>query len=183
MRDERVYHEYVNWKIENHDLLKYLTDNNSDLIIRSRHIMDVVEHFYDKLVDDIDYSEEDDNIFKTGFYYLAEQIEEIKRLMEKAYQNDVKYLEKRAKDVNLMLNAVDFYHEVSSVENRLKSDSDDLEAFIIEVTQLLEDKEDIPKYMFEKLDKITYEMYNRLDIRDIPLNAIFLEIADELGIL
>jgi len=183
LRDESVYHKYANWKMDNHDLLKYLVDNDSDLIMRSRHVLDVVDYLYDKLIDDVDYSDDEDNIFQTGFYYLIEQIEEIKKLMEKSYQNDIRYLEKRSKDVNLLLNAIDFHYEVLNAKDYKKEDSDKLLVFIIDVTKHLEDKEDVPKFMFKKLDKITFELYNRLNVREYPINSIFLEIADELGIL
>ena len=80
MRDERVYHEYANWKLEHHDLLKYLVDNESDLTLRFKHVIDVTDYLYDKLIDDPNFSEEEDHIFETGFYYLFDQIEEIVKL-------------------------------------------------------------------------------------------------------
>lgn len=86
MRDEKVYHEYASWKMENHDLLKYLVDNNSDLIIRFKHVIDVIDHLYDKLIDDPNFSDEEDHIFETGFYYLFDQIEEITGLLKTSYQ-------------------------------------------------------------------------------------------------
>lgn len=108
MRDEKVYHEYANWKIENHELLKYLVESHSDLILRFKHVIDVTDYLYDKLIDDETYTDDEDHIFETGFYYLFDQIEEIVKLLKKAYQNNVQDLEKRAKDVNLLLSAIDF---------------------------------------------------------------------------
>jgi hypothetical protein len=77
MRDEKLYHEYANWKIEHHQLLKELVDRDSDLIIRFKHVIDVIDHLYDRLIDDTHYTDEEDQIFETGFYYLVDQIEEI----------------------------------------------------------------------------------------------------------
>jgi hypothetical protein len=182
MRDERIYHEYASWKMENHELLKYLTDNNSDLIIRFKHVIDVTDYLYDKLIDDLTYTEEDDHIFETGFYYLFDQMEEILKLL-KFYNNNIKDLESRAKDVNLLLSTIDFQNELLSSEDFEQKDMDKLVSFEQEVLSKLEKKEDVPFSMFEKLDRITLEMFSKLKIDYYPVNTIFLEIADELGIL
>jgi hypothetical protein len=182
VRDERIYHEYASWKMENHDLLKYLTDNNSDLIIRFKHVIDVTDYLYDKLIDDVTYTEEDDQIFETGFYYLFDQMEEILKLL-KLYNNNIKDLETRAKDVNLLLSTIDFQNELLSSEDFEQKDMDKLVSFEQEVLSKLEKKEDVPFSMFEKLDHITLEMFSKLKIDYYPVNTIFLEIADELGIL
>jgi hypothetical protein len=183
MRDEKIYHEYANWKIENHELLKYLVENNSDLIQRFRHVIDVTDYLYDKLIDDVTYSEDEDHIFETGFYYLFDQIEEITTLLKKAYQNNVQDLEKRAKDVNLLLSTIDFQNELLGVENFEQKDLDRLVEFEQAVLDKLEKKENIPYEMFDHLDSISYEIFNKLNVEYYPIDDIFLEIADELGIL
>jgi hypothetical protein len=183
MRDERVYHEYANWKIENHDLLKYLVESNSDLIIRFKHVIDVIDHLYDRLIDDVTYTDEEDQIFETGFFYMVDQIEEIVKLLKKSYANNVKDLESRAKDVNLLLSAIDFQNELLGVENFEQKDMDKLVEFEQDVLKKLENKEEIPLDMFSKLDEMTYEMFQKLEVEYFPINDIFLEIADELGIL
>ncbi|MBU1093872.1 MAG: hypothetical protein KKH01_05370 [Firmicutes bacterium] len=183
MRDERVYHEYANWKIENNDLLKYLIEKNSDLIIRFKHVIDVTDYLYDKLIDDLTYSDEEDQIFETGFYYLFDQLEEITGLMKKTYKNDIKNLEQRAKEVNLLLSTIDFQNELLGVENFEQKDMDKLVDFEQDVMKKLENKEDVPHFMYEQLDEMTYEMFQKLNVEYYPINDIFLEIADELGIL
>lgn len=183
MRDEKVYHEYANWKIENHELLKYLVENNSDLILRFKHVIDVTDYLYDKLIDDESYTDDEDHIFETGFYYLFDQIEEITNLLKKAYQNNVQDLEKRAKDVNLLLSTIDFQNELLGVENFEQKDMDRLVEFEQSVLEKLEKKESVPQHMFNHLDTISYEIFNKLNLEYYPIDDIFLEIADELGIL
>lgn len=183
MRDERVYHEYANWKIENHELLTYLVEHNSDLILRFKHVIDVTDYLYDKLIDDEQYTEDEDHIFETGFYYLFDQIEEISSLLNKAYQNNVQDLEKRAKDVNLLLSAIDFQNELLGVENFEQKDMDRLVEFEQAVLEKLEKKETVPHEMFHHLDHLSYEIFKKLDLEYYPIDDIFLEIADELGIL
>ena len=182
MRDELKYHEYANWKIENHDLLKYLTENNSDLMIRFKHVLDVTDYLYDKLIDDPNFSDDEDQIFETGFYYLFDQIETITELL-KPYQNDYKALELRANDINLLLAAIDFQNELASVDDYDESDMADLIDFEEELTKRLENKEEVTEDMYEKLDHMTYEIFNKMNVEYFPVNDIFLEIADELGIL
>ncbi len=183
MRDERVYHEYANWKIENNDLVKYLVESNSDLILRFKHVIGVTDHLYDKLIDDKTYTDDEDHIFETGFYYLFDQLEEISRLLKKSYKNDIKILELRAKDVNLLLSTIDFQNELLGVENFEQKDMDKLVDFEQDITKKLENKEEIPKTMFDQLDEMTFEMFQKLNVEYYPINDIFLEIADELGIL
>ena len=183
MRDEKVYHDYANWKIENHELLKYLVESNSDLIIRFKHVIEVIDYLYDKLIDDPNFSDEENHIFETGFYYLFDQMDEIINLLKKSYGNDVKKLEKRAKDVNLLLSTIDFQNEILSVEDYEQEDLDKLVDFEQDVLKKLESNEDIPKDMFERLDQMTLDMFKRLNVEYYPINDIFLEIADELGII
>ncbi len=183
MRDEKVYHEYANWKMENHDLLKYLIESNSDLIVRFKHVIDVIDYLYDKLIDDVDYSDDDDQIFETGFYYLFDQIEEITKLLRKSYQNNVKNLEERAKDVNLLLSTIDFQNELLGVENFEQKDMDKLIDFEQILIKKIQNKEEVPSSMYDELDEMTFEMFQKLNVEYFPINDIFLEIADELGIL
>lgn len=182
MRDELKYHEYANWKMENHDLLKYLTENNSDLMIRFKHVLDVTDYLYNKLIDDPNFSEDEDQIFETGFYYLFDQIDKITQLL-KPYRNEFKALEKRAKEINLLLSAIDFQNELATLEDYDDTDMADLIDFEQEITKKIENKEEVEEDMYEKLDRITFEIFNKLDVEYYPINDIFLEIADELGIL
>lgn len=182
MRDELKYHEYANWKMENYDLLKYLTENNSDLVIRFKHVMDVTDYLYDKLIDEPNYSEDEDQIFETGFYYMFDQIEKITQLL-KPYNNEYIALEKKAKEINLLLSAIDFQNELASFDDYDEADMADLIDFEQDITKKLENKEDIPELMYKQLDHMTFKIFKKMDVEYFPVNDIFLEIADELGIL
>jgi hypothetical protein len=183
MRDERVYHEYANFKLEHNDLLRYLIDNNSDLIVRFKHVIDVIDHLYDKLIDDPTYTEEEDQIFQTGFYYIVDNIEEITKLLDKPYKGDIAALEKRAMDVNLLLSAIDFQNELLSVENYDQQDLDYLSDFEKEIAKRLENHEEVDQSLYTELDQKTVQIFQKLDIEYYPIDDIFLDIADELGII
>jgi hypothetical protein len=60
---------------------------------------------------------------------------------------------------------------------------DKLVEFELDVVRRLENKETIPLDMFEKLDQMTFNMFKKLNVEYFPIDDIFLEIADELGIL
>ena len=182
MRDELKYHEYANWKLENSDLLSYLTENDSGLMIRFKHVLDVTDHLYDKLIDAAVYSEEEDQIFETGFYYLFDQIEKITQIL-KPYHQEFSALEKKANEINLLLSAIDFQNELASFDDYDESDMADLINFEQDITKKLEKKEDISEDMFKKLDEMTFNIFKKMDLEYFPINDIFLEIADELGIL
>lgn len=182
MRDELKYHEYANWKMEHDELLKYLTENNSNLMIRFKHVLDVTDYLYDKLIDEPNYSEDEDHIFLTGFYYMFDQIDKITALL-KPYNNEFSALEKKSKEINLLLSTIDFQNELASVDDYDESDMADLIDFEQDLTRRLENKEEVPELMFKQLDNITFKIFQKLDVEYFPINDIFLEIADELGIL
>ncbi|HHW79314.1 MAG TPA: hypothetical protein GX742_00770 [Acholeplasmataceae bacterium] len=181
--DETTYHEYANWKLENSDLLKELSQNASSIYFRFKHILEVVKHYYNKLIDDVNYSEEDDAIFKTGYYYLADQIEDIKTILNKVYNNDAKVLESHAKEINLFLNTIDFQTEL--LNNELEEDDDiqRLMDFDQDVYNFIIEKNPIPEKYYDELDDLTFKIFKKLDISYYSVNDIFLEIADELNIL
>lgn len=181
MLDERAYHEYANWKIEHHDILKYLRDQNSNLITRFKYVLDVTDYLYDKLIDDANYTDDEDNIFETGFYYAFDQLEQILELLK--HYEKIEELEKRSNDVNLLLQTIDFQNELLSVEEYEINDFNKLIEFEETLLNLLENKKEVPHNMYEELDDISYEIFNKLEIDYYSMDDIFFEIADELGIL
>ncbi len=183
IRNESIYNEYANWKLEVNDLVKYLRENDSNLIIRFKHVFDVTEFLYDKLIDDPSFSDEENQIFETGFYYVFDQIDKIKNLLEDAYEGKVEDLEKRAKDVNLLLSTIDFQNELLSTNEFKQRDLNALSQMEQRILTHIMNKEDIPKEMFEKVDQLSYKIFQDMDVDYYPIDDIFFEIADELGIL
>jgi hypothetical protein len=183
MLEERVYHEYASWKLEHHDLIEKMKTSKSNLILRFEHVLEVVDHLYDKMVDTLSYTEEELNIFETGFFYAADQIDEIKNLLEKTYANNLAELEKRSKDVNLLLSTLDFQNEILGVDSYDEKDLEKLMDFEKEVLNYLENKQEVPETMFHSLDQISLAIFKKMNVSFYPINDVFLEIADELGII
>ncbi len=183
MRDEKIYNEYANWKLEYHELIKYLREHDSALILRFKHIFEVTDYLYDQLIDDPEYTEEQHEIFETGFYYLFDQIDKIQELLKGSYKNDIKQLEKFSKEVNLLLSTIDFQNELLSIDEYDTEHMNQLLDFENDVLDKLEHQQEVPAEMYKKLDDMTYKMFNEMDVDFYPIQDIFLEIADELGIM
>lgn len=181
--DESIYHEYANWKLEFHDLVKYLQEHDSDLILRFKHVFDVTDFMYDKLIDDPSFSEEENQIFETGFYYLFDQIDKINELVNKAYDGKIDVLEQHAKDVNLLLSTIDFQNELLSTDGFKQKDLTVLNKFEETIESHIRDHEEVPEEMFTKLDQVSFHIFKDMGVDFYPINDIFFEIADELGIL
>ena len=181
--DETAYHEYANWKLENNELLNKLNTEAEDIFFRFKHIIDVTNYFYDKLIDDANYAEQDDVIFKSGFYYLADQLEELKVLLKDVFNNDLNEAKKYFREINLFFNTLDFQAELINNDIELGADLETLMTFDKKVYEYLERKQNAPDELFAELDKITNNIYQKLNSNYYSINNIFLEIADELNIL
>lgn len=183
MVDEHIYHEYASWKLENIEFIQHLKSSDSSLMIRFNHVLAVVDHLYDKLVDSMSFTEDELNIFQSGFYYLADQIDEIQSVLKDYYQEDLTVLETKSKEINLLLSVIDFQNELMSVDAFEQEDLDKLIDFENNVLDKLKQNIVIPDAMYVELDDLTYEMFKKLDVDFYPINDIFLEIADEMGII
>lgn len=181
--DEKVYNEFANWKLENNDFLLKLEKEASGIFFRFKHVIKVVDHYYNKLIDDTEFNDDDDAIFRTGYYYLVDQLEDIKTLLSKVYKNNISELEKHSKEINLFLNTIDFQTELLNNELDDKEDIQRLMDFDQEVYDYITDKNPIPEDFYEELDLLTFKIFRRLNINYYSINDIFLEIADELNIL
>ena len=183
MKDERIYHEYANWKVEHYELFKYFAESDSGLFIRFKHVLEITDYFYDKLIDDMSFSEDDDYIFESGFNYMYDQVDVIDHLLEKSYQRNFAELEKHSKDVTLLLTSIDFLNELVSIENSKVEDLEKMKNFEEEILKIIENKQEVPKEKFTELDHLSREIFSKMDEDYYPTYSIFLDIADELGLL
>lgn len=183
MRDELIYHEFAGWKLEHDELINNLKELDSPLIVRFENVLNVIEHLYDKLIDDPAYGEDEHDIFMTGFYYVHDQVDEIKKLLDEVYENDFQTLNDDAKKVNLLLTTIDFQNELLSIEDYDSNAMQFLLDFEQEIMDKLMKKEHIDDTMYQKLDDESYKIFKKLNLDYYPIDMIFLEIADELGII
>lgn len=183
MEHELIYNEYAGWLLEHEELLSKLKQLDSLLLFRFENVFNVVDHLYNKLIDDPTYNEDDHDNFSFGFHYIHTQVEEIKKILFNVYNNDYLAMNIDAKKVNLLLNTIDFQHELLDLENYDAQSMEQLLNFETLIISKLTNKEKIDETLYKKLDDMSLQIFKRLNIEYYPIDSIFLEIADELGII
>lgn len=183
MTNELLYHEYAGWKLEHSDLLNNLKQLDSPLVIRFENVLSVTDYLYDKLIDDINYTEEDHEIFQTGFYYIYDQIEEIEKIAKNIYNNNLEELNKDSRKINLLLNTIDFQNELLSQQSYDEKGLQFLLDFEQELISKISNKIDIEEKIYEKFDIETLKIFKSMEVEFYPIDTIFYEIADELGLI
>ncbi|NLN50940.1 MAG: hypothetical protein GX149_04910 [Acholeplasmataceae bacterium] len=180
-----VYNDYASWIIENSNLFESLKQQNSIIYTRFKHVFDVVSHLYELLLENKLLDDEQNNIFEVGFYYLYEQFENVKLLLEHTYEGDIVAFNKQSATIELLLSTIEFENDFYNVT--LQNPEEDKENAFVELEQeiieFLERKEDAPQELFEKLDKLSAELYEKHDLEYYPIKEIFLDIAEELNLL
>lgn len=181
--DEKIYHEYAGWQLENHELLTKLKGDGHNIYYRIKHVSDVIDYLYVQLTEDVNYSEDEDQIFQAGYFYLAGQVLQIKDLVDKYFNGDFKLANDHADEINLLLNTKDFQIEVLNNEYEQTKDVSKLLKFDEKLMKYFTDKKQIPPHIFEELDVLLSKIFDNENINYLTINNIFLEIADELNIL
>ena len=143
---EFVFNDYCNWKLENEKLIYDLISTKSDLISRFKHVYDVVEYFNDEMNEKKKLSDDEKNIFESGFNYLYDQFQNIELILDTVFHNDLALMEKSAELINLYLYSLDFENEYCSQENQndekldlMLEKTDDLDMLYMGVSDLPED--------------------------------------------
>lgn len=181
--DEKTYHEYAGWQLEYSDLLVKFKTDAPDLYYRIKHVFDVIDYLYGQITEDDNYSNEEDEIFKTGFYYVANQVAEIKEIVDKYYNGDFKLANDHAIEINFLFNTLDFQSEIYIQKLEESVDVKRLLELDEDILKHLENKESLPPALFEELDQLLFRIFDESDINYLTVNNIFLEIADHLNIL
>lgn len=178
-----MYTDYASWLLEKSELINKLKDDNSFLYERFKHIIDVINHLYNKKVENDDLDAEDENIFGVGFYYLFEQFEHIEQLLQYTYDYNYEELYKQKKTIELLLNTIEFENDISYI---LDDAEEEVTAFVElqeEIFKYIENKEEAPKELFDRLDKVSSEVYEDNDLDYYPIKEIFYDIAEMLDLL
>ena len=83
----------------------------------------------------------------------------------------------------MLLSTIEFQQEILGLEEFEQKDLDQLMDFEKQLIEKMSNQEPIPIQMFKDLDELTYTMFKRLKVDFYPIDDIYLEIADELGII
>lgn len=178
-----MYTDYASWLLEKGDLIKKLKEDDSFIYERFKHVLDVIHHLYNRKVEQDNLDSEDENIFGVGFYYLFEQFENIDQLLKYIYDNDFNELNKHRKTIELLLNTLEFENDISFILDEPEEEVDLFVQLQEEIFEFIEKKEEAPKELFDKLDKVSSEVYEDNDLDYYPIKEIFYDIAEMLDLL
>ena len=183
MIDEKIYRDYAEWLLKHESLLKKI-NASSVLSLKFKHVSDVVDFLYNELIDNTDYSEDQDLIFKTGVYYLAEMVEYLEVILINVYKNNFVELEKQAKSINFYLSIKEFIFETEAVTKKEDEDFNAVLNLYNDVeNNYITKKQAVPVSLFSKFDNFCAIAVNKLDYEYKPINNIFLEIAEEFKLI
>lgn len=181
---DALYHDYANWLLESSDLVEELKGLNSTIYERFKYVIEVLEFLYNKKIEEKQLSQEESNIFETGFYYVFDAFENIKLVLEHDYNGDTQVLNQHSSTMILLLDTLDFQNElIGAIEEPNEQHMQSLIDIEHEILTILEKQGDAPKELHEKLDNVTEGIYKELSMEYYPINNIFFDIADELGLI
>lgn len=180
--------DYANWKIEKYDLITTLKELESNIIKRYLNTINVLDYLYAKAVDNKENLTEDEEvIFNTGFEYLDNNFITIEDILKDDFNNNIKAMEKCSKTVNLLLYIIDFEEELlnntSDDDKLIKSDLEEFEKLENEVYDYLTKGQNVDDAMFVKLDELADKIFAKHQIEINPIDSIFYQIAETLGLL
>lgn len=173
--EEFVYQEYANWRLENEEFLDKIYNSKSTLKNSFEHILPVLEIFYEELIDNEEYGEEEDQIFKVGFSYASSNVEDLKYILENYLANDFKRLEELSKTINLYFHLVDFESEIYQIDNATEKDIEKFQDLEKEVLSFIERGENAPNYLFEKVDRESAIIFRKLNYTYRTMESLFYE--------
>ena len=184
MIDESIYHEYANWATAFEPLIKKLIDINSPFSIIFKHVYEVCDYFYNELIDNKDYAEYQDDIFRTASEYCGGIVGCIDEILKEVYNNNFNELEKNAKTISFYIQVSDIIYEALPLINDKNFNFDeyyDYQDILFEdfISQKKEITEEITNKFNSMLDKILLT----IDPNFRTINDILLEVAEDCRII
>lgn len=179
--EDVIYTDYANWLLEIDDLLKLLKNQESFVYYRYKHILDVLNHLYYIKVETNDLTDEQDDIFSVGFSYLFDQFDQIDLLLKHTYNNELKELHLQQKTIELLLSIHEFQIDVEAIIG-----TKEMEEFLEledEVNIYINEKKEAPENLFEKLNAISANIYEKNNLDYYPISEIFFDIAIEYNLV
>ena len=184
MIDELVYQEYADWINKYEPLMKKLTDSSSPFSISFKHVYDVCEHFYNELIDNKDYEEYKDGIFKAASQYLGGIVGLADDVLVGIYKNNYEEFEKNSKTILYYLNISDFLFEVLPL---IKDKNFSLNEYYDYLDTLYDDfvssQLEVPQEFVEKFENMLDKVLLVIDPSFKTVSDIILEVAEDLGLV
>lgn len=177
------YNDYLNFKEEKYELIEFLVNSNSNIIVRFKHVLAVIDFIYERHCAEVKLNTEDENIFQTGFNYVFDRFNLIELMLSKIFNNNKEEMELFSKTINIILYVNDFKDEVENFDRDTKEQLDDLSQYEESILSLLEHKEHATDVEFGLLNDLSLKVFDDLGEEYYGINEIFYDIALELGII
>lgn len=177
------YKDYLGFKEDKYDLIEFLASNNSNIIIRFKHVLAVVDYLYDKHCEGVKLDANEETIFVTGFNYVFERFSLIDLISSKIFKNNFEEMEIYSKTINLILYVNDFKDEVYNINEDNKQAISKFSDYEDKILKLLESKEHASDVDFALLDDLSINIFDELGEEYYGINEIFYDIALEMKII
>lgn len=181
--DETLYNEYANFKIENKELLENLKTKADDIYYTFGNVYEVIEFLYNMLVEDENYGEEQDVVFKAGYFHFVNTVNELKELLNEVYDGNIEEMNYHASEINLLFNTQEFQSEIISLGLPNDIFVTELLNFDKKLYELIRNKQLVDDSLYERLNYLVAAIYEKLELDFMSINSIFVEIAEQLKLI
>jgi hypothetical protein len=183
INNEKIYHEFASWKLENDPFIKKLKKSSEKFIDTFNYVLMVLDYLYSKMVDELSFYDEEINIFKTGFLYVIEKVEYLKNILDNQFNGKTDLFYSRAKEVSLILLIKEFQSEISNNEKNHKESLEKLKKFERKIINIIEQNAVFSIKLYQEFDNITFEIFSNEKDNPILINDIYYEIAEQYEII
>lgn len=177
------YEDYLAFKEDKYELIKFLVNNNSNTIVRFKHVLAVIDFIYERHCSEVKIDADEENIFQIGYNYIFERFNLIELMLSKIFNNNLEEMELYSKTINIILYINDFKDEVLNLDEDNKTEIDNLNEFEESILLLLENKEHATDVEFGLLNELSMKVFDDLGEEYYGINEIFYDIALEYGII
>lgn len=177
------YEDYLAFKENKYELIEFLVNKNSNVIIRFKHVLAVVDFIYDRYCSDIKITKEEEEIFQAGYGYIFDRFNLIELMLSTIFSNSKEEMEKFSKTINIILYVNDFKDEIENLDEFNTAEMSQLTEYEDSILSLLQNKEHATDVEFGLLSELSMKVFDDLGEEYYGLNEIFYDIALEYGII
>ncbi len=177
------YNDYLSFKEDKYELIDFLASTNSNIIIRFKHVLAIVDYLYESHCSNVKLSKDEEDIFQIGFNYIFDRFNLIDLILTKIFNNNKEEMEKFSKTINLILYTNDFKDEIMLLEGDYKNQINEFSQYEETILELLENKEHATDVQFGLLNDISMRVFDEIEIEYYGINEVFYDIALEMGII
>jgi len=178
--DNLIYKDFASWKMENHEFLDTLQENNSIIYERLESVVVVLDYIYDLIVEGKEIEEDLKIIFEIGFNYLHTQIEVAKIYFEKLFQSNCDEFIKYSRHILYLLYIYDIKSDMEN--NNLNIDTPELEDLETIIENMIMERRKEDSFFIEKMNNTLKTLFDQIGYDYVSIIDIFEEIAENLGI-